>query len=159
MHRFTRKIILILVWGSLTACVPFPTKNIDTPRIEGIIHSDAGGLSDYAIYLAYNVSDACSSKGAIESLTDDEGNFVLPQTHAWSLIRWAVPLDGYAVLNLCIVSPSGLKKWAYVSHIRTPSWAPDLMLSCDYETLLTNPVEIDSQKIYEIKYGCQRVQS
>lgn len=159
MYRYARKVILIFALGSLTACVPFPTKNIDTPKIEGNIYSGTGGLSGYAIYLAYNVSDACSSNEAIEAVTDFSGNFVFPPTHEWSLVRWAVPLDGIAFFNLCIVSPSGLKKWGYVSHIRTPSWAPDLRLSCNYEALSTNPVEIATEKMYEIEHVCRRVQS
>ena len=103
--------------------------------------------------------ECAPSNEAIEAVTDFSGNFVFLPTYEWSLVRWAVPLDGIAFFNLCVVSPSGLKKWGYVSHIRTPSWAPDLRLSCDYEALSSNPVEIVTEKIYEIEHGCRRVQS
>ena len=156
MFREAPRLLFILALGFLSACVPFPTKNVDTPKIDGNIHSDTGELGGYAIYLAYNVSDACASNQAIKTVTDPAGNFILPATYEWSPVRWAVPLDGIAVFNLCIVSPSGLKKWAYGSHIRTPSWAPEISLSCDYDALSTKPAEIDLQKIHEVKHGCRQ---
>ncbi len=158
MYRYFLKAILIFTLGFMTGCMPFPTKNVDTPKIEGNIYSDESELSGYSIFLAYDVSDACSTKKAIKAITGLNGHFVFPQTFEWSLIRWAVPLDGYAVFNLCIVNPSGVKKWAYVSHIRTPSWAPDIKLSCSYEELLAKPEEIDRQKIFEIEVGCRPIQ-
>ena len=159
MYRQFLKAILVFLLGFMTGCVPFPTKNIDTPKIEGNIYSDVGGLYGYSIFIAYDTSDACSTKKAIKAVTDLNGHFVLPKSFKWSPVRWAVPLDGYAVFNLCVVSPTGLKKWAYASHIRTPSWAPDIKLSCFYEELLDKPVEIERQKIFEIENGCKPIQS
>ena len=162
MQRSNFIMIAVVALFNLSGCVPFPTKNIDTPKIEGSLHSGTSELGQYLIYVAYDVSDACSSYDlgdAVETVSDARGNFVLEPTYEWSAVRWAVPLDGLVYLSICIVAPDGIKKWAYLSHMRTPSWAPDIKMTCEYDELLSEPVKIDHTEMYELNKGCKRAQS
>ena len=162
MQRLKFIMIAVVSLFILSGCVPFPTKNIDTPKIEGNLRSGTSGLGNYLIYVEYDVSDACSSHDlgdAVETVSDANGNFVLEPTYEWSAVRWAVPLDGLVYLSICIVAPDGMKKWAYLSHMRTPSWAPDIKLTCEYDSLLSEPVKIDHTEMHELNKGCKRAQS
>lgn len=162
MQRLEFIVIVVASLFILSGCVPFPTKNIDTPRITGNIHSGGSGLENYSIFVAYGIRDACKRivYGEANGVASNaSGDFILEPTYEWSPVRWAVPLDGLANLSICIVAPDGLRKWAYVSHIRTPAWAPDIVLSCDYDELLSEPIKIDQIEMYEPSRGCKRVQS
>jgi hypothetical protein len=159
MQCYLRSILIILLSSLALGCVPFPTKNIDTPKINGVLYSKGSVMSGYKVYLSYEVSDACSESNIDKSLsseTNSDGRFELLPTYKWSLVRWAVPLDGYADFNVCFVAPDGTKKWAYISHIRTPSWAPNLSLSCEMEDLLSVPLERNENKMFGFDKVCNQ---
>ena len=142
----------------LTGCVPIPTKNIDTPSIIGSLYHDERSLGGYDVYLAYTHDNACSVRGGntLHVVTDKNGEFKIPPTYKWSLVRWAVPADGTTYFNLCFVAPDVSKKWAYISHMRTPSWAPNIKLKCNINKLLSKPEKIDLNAIFKIKDNCSQ---
>ncbi|GAB1268268.1 hypothetical protein NBRC116493_15210 [Aurantivibrio infirmus] len=158
--KYLQKITAFFVISStLAGCVPFPSKNIETPNVSGVLTEDGVGLEGYNVQFAYGVNDSCSTSSGQEAhsaITDKEGSFNFEITYKWSLVRWAVPLDRIEYFNLCFVGPDGSKKWAYVSHMRTPAWAPDIKLSCKNERLLLEPKEIESG--FKVNPTCEKVQ-
>lgn len=157
MNIISKLVSLLIVSNLLTACVPFPTKNTVVPNISGALLDGGEGVSNIEVKLAYGVNDACSSDKFISVYTDDNGKFKFGSTHKWSMIRWAVPLDQIDYFNLCFVSLEGGNKWAYVTHIRTPSWAPSINLSCTTNRLLSQPKAVEGP--YELKSTCEKEQS
>ncbi|WP_145964546.1 hypothetical protein [Veronia nyctiphanis] len=158
MKYLQRIALLLVVSSNLVGCVPIPSKNIETPNVSGVLTEDGVGLEGYSIQLAYGVSDSCSVNSrqeVLSTITDKEGAFIFKNTYKWSLVRWALPLDGIDYFNLCIIAPDGRKKWAYIPQIRTPSWAPDIKLSCENEKLLLEPKEVESG--FKIKPTCEEV--
>ena len=143
MSNFNQFIITIFVSILLIGCVPFPTKNTIIPNISGSIAKNNIGLSDYVVKLAYGTNDSCLSSDAISAKTDKNGNFKFNSTHGWSMIRWVVPIHGIDYFTLCFTSPEGLNKWAYISHLRSPSWIPDISLFCKESDLFSSPQKIE----------------
>ncbi|WP_440904800.1 hypothetical protein ACMZOO_00820 [Catenovulum sp. SX2] len=143
--RYNTKIIITYIVSlALIGCVPFPTKNTVIPNLSGTLTQDGVGLSEYSVYLTYGSEDACLHERSISTDTNKNGEFIFEKTQRWSLVRWAVPLDSIDYFNLCFVSPDGVKKWAYMSHMRTPAWAPDIKFVCSFESLLSSPQPIKS---------------
>lgn len=148
---------LILTSIMVSACVPIPTRNINTPSISGSLHSKESALNNYQVYASFSVSNPCHTNGTtLQTRTDPLGNFDIPATHEWSLIRWAVPVDMVSFLNLCFIAPDGDKRWAYIKHIRTPAWAADMQLTCIYENLLSSPIEIDQRELSRLNSTCSQ---
>lgn len=157
MNFISTLVLLFIVSNLLIGCVPFPTKNTVVPNISGVILSDGVGVSNIEVKLAYGVNDACSSDKSIAVFTDDTGRFQFGNTHKWSMIMWVVPLDQIDYFNLCFVSLDGGNKWAYVTHLRTPSWAPNMNLSCSVNSLLSQPKAIENS--YDLRSTCEKEQS
>ncbi len=111
--KYLQKITAFFVISStLAGCVPFPSKNIETPNVSGVLTEDGVGLEGYNVQFAYGVNDSCSASSGQEAhsaITDKEGTFNFEITYKWSLVRWAVPLDRIEYFNLCFVGPHGSK--------------------------------------------------
>ena len=152
----------VLIVPLVSACVPFPTKNVEVPRISGTLDAGREGAEGYEVVLAYGVGDACEvaeKGGSLSAITDSAGQFEFGPTYKWSLIRWAVPVDSIDYLNLCVTTPDGERKWGYITHIRTPAWAPNLELKCSYNSLLNSPMDASKVSIYELKNTCSEIKS
>ena len=157
MNYLQKLASVIVVSFLLLGCVPFPTKNTEVPNVSGTLTDDGVGLSEYVVKIRYSSNDACSSNDSIAVITDSDGVFSFKSTYKWSMIRWAVPMDSIDYFNLCFIAPNGAKRWAYISHFRTPSWAPDINVSCKINWLLAEPKEIEG--VYTGSPTCEKLQS
>jgi hypothetical protein len=146
--------LLMLVTFAMSGCVPFPTKTIEAPGIEGRLYRDGVPVENMNLKFSYNAEDACSvGDGSYfyETTTNDEGHFKIPIRTGWSFVRWAVPVHSFAYFNICFENNQGEKRWFYHSEYRTPTWAPSLKLHCEYDRLEKAP-----QKLKPGQYGFKR---
>ena len=156
MVRFKRLIALLMSMTLIVGCAPIPIERVVYPQIEGILLENSRPLENHSIYFSYTTNDACEMKNddlSQDTKTDLNGKFVISGKNKWSLFRMAVSADGYAHYNLCIVSPSGQKRWFFDSDLRTPDWAAPIKLLCEFDRLLKEPISLNGKLSFR-EIGC-----
>jgi hypothetical protein len=153
---FKRLIVIFVSLMLIVGCAPVPIERVVYPSIEGTLMDNRGPLENHTIHFSYTTIDACKKQNgdlSQASKTDSNGKFIISGKRRWSLFRMAVPADGYAHYNLCIVSPTGEKRWFFASELRTPDWASPIKLVCEFERLLKVPASLDGKLSFR-EIGC-----
>ena len=143
----------------ISGCAPIPINRIVYPNIDGKLQNKEEPLVNYKVHFSYNATDACNSKldSAYQVVkTNLRGEFEIKEMKQWSLFRMVGPADGVAHFNFCFESPSGDRRWFYRSDIRTPDFAAQISLVCEYNKLVREP-QILGEKLSFNSAGCYEV--
>lgn len=130
---YTVRLLLCALVLAVSACVPFPHNQRESPAIRGTLVEGGAPAANIKVRLAVNPDRAepnCPA-GSMETHTDAEGKFNFPSTSYFS--AFIVMGDRYDVYRLCFYNAEGLKSvWQNGAFWGGP---PEVIVKCDFDVV------------------------